>query len=130
MPRMPSLLAVSIAAVLSATPALATTPAEDGPLITPEERQAHEERMRKMSPAEREAYRNEQYEMYREQAKARGLELPASPPWPTAAPATGTQAGPSPAPAAPAPAAPVAAPSRAGTAAGPAPGKSQATSAW
>jgi len=83
MPKTPALLAASIASLLVAAPVYAAATAEtaSATLITPEERQAHEEQMRSMTPEQRDAYRNEQYELLKERARNRGVELPATPPW-------------------------------------------------
>ena len=83
MPKTPALLAASIASLLVAAPVYAAATAEtaSATLITPEERQAHEEQMRSMTPEQRDTYRNEQYELLKERARIHGVELPATPPW-------------------------------------------------
>ena len=50
-------------------------------LMTPEERRAHWDKMRNMSPEDRLAARAETYKQLRERAKAQGIDLPETPPW-------------------------------------------------
>jgi hypothetical protein len=49
--------------------------------MTEEERRAHWEKMRNMTPEERMAARGETYKQLRERAAAQGIELPETPPW-------------------------------------------------
>ena len=62
---------------VSAITVNATTEGSGMSLFTPEEQKAHQEKMRTMSPAEREAYRDEQYQLSRQRAAELGLTLPA-----------------------------------------------------
>lgn len=50
-------------------------------LTSPEERQTHVETMRKLTPEQRRTLHALRWEMMREQAAERGMELPESPPW-------------------------------------------------
>ncbi len=49
--------------------------------ISMEERMQRMEKLRDMSPEERDAYRNERYQEMRERAAAMGREMPETPPW-------------------------------------------------
>lgn len=49
--------------------------------LTQEEIADYKARMRKITPEDREAYREEHYQKLRERARAAGLELPDAPPW-------------------------------------------------
>ncbi|MEJ2622430.1 MAG: hypothetical protein P8163_19915 [Candidatus Thiodiazotropha sp.] len=46
-----------------------------------DQRRQHHEKMMSMSPEERDAYRQERYQMMREQAQQQGIEMPETPPW-------------------------------------------------
>jgi hypothetical protein len=50
-------------------------------LMSPEERQAHREAMRSMTPEQRAAMREQHWAEMRERAAEKGLELPEAPPW-------------------------------------------------
>ncbi|MGD2083954.1 MAG: hypothetical protein PVF91_13405, partial [Chromatiales bacterium] len=55
--------------------------AAGGTLMSAEEAAEHRAKMRGLSPEEREAYRDQQYAELRERARAKGMELPETPPW-------------------------------------------------
>jgi len=50
-------------------------------LMSDEEREAHREKMRTMSPEERRAMRDEHWQEMRDRAAERGIEMPETPPW-------------------------------------------------
>lgn len=50
-------------------------------LMTDEERQAHREKVRNMTPEDRQAMRDQHWQEMRQRAKERGVEMPETPPW-------------------------------------------------
>ena len=50
-------------------------------LMTDEEYQAHREKMRNMTPEDRQAMRDQHWQEMRQRAKERGVEMPETPPW-------------------------------------------------
>lgn len=50
-------------------------------LMNDEERQAHWEKMRNMSPEERQAMREQHWQAMRKRAQEKGIEMPETPPW-------------------------------------------------
>ena len=66
---------------LPETPPWESRKAGAGPLVSPEERRAHREAMRDMTPEQREAFRLQRYQELRERAKEQGVDLPETPPW-------------------------------------------------
>ena len=98
-----SVIAASVGAILLAQAGLAGASSQEGsaptadspppavapelyrgpgsPLMSPEEQAMHRAKMRDMSVAERNAYRDEQYTKLRERAEARGMSMPETAPW-------------------------------------------------
>jgi hypothetical protein len=50
-------------------------------LMSNEERQAHREKMRRMTPEERQSMREEHWKQLRARAQEKGIEMPETPPW-------------------------------------------------
>lgn len=75
---------LSVSGLLLCTHAFATTEtaaSAEFQLLSDDEIRAHQQQMQQMSPEEREKYRNEQYQLLQERARANGYQLPDTPPW-------------------------------------------------
>ena len=81
-----SLLASSMAAMMAATSVASAEAVSCANPMSAEEQQAHVQNMQNMSEQDRGLYRDRQYEILRERVREMGCpELPATPPWKTAA---------------------------------------------
>ena len=75
-----TILASTVAAILSVAPSMAAAENCSASLMTDEERAAHKAKMQSMSAEEWNRYRNEQYKVYLQRAQKIGCDIPATPP--------------------------------------------------